>query len=143
MNNIGDKINLNDVLPSYLIPLLSLNYANWIPILISILFVIVFCYICLQLLKIRIKLKEKRAVLEVIPTSYSTQSPFSTEQLFTILHSLEKPISLLSGLFTIKQTVSCELVSTKEDGIRYILSVPSEDSSVIKKAYLPIYLVYK
>lgn len=140
MSNIGDTINLNDVLPSYLIPLLNLDYAYWIPIVISCLFVILFLYICLQLLKIRIKLKEKRTFLEVVPTSYSTQSSFSTEQLFTILHSLEKPTSLLAGLIKIKQTVSCELVSTKEDGIRYILSVPSEDASVIKKsllAYLP------
>ncbi len=137
---MNSEINLNNILPSYLTPLLTFNYAYWIPIVTSSLFVIVFFYLCIQFLKIRSKLKEKRTFLEVIPTSYSTQSPFSTEQLFTILHSLEKPTSLFAGLFTIKQTVSCELVSTKEDGIRYILSVPSEDASVVKKsllAYLP------
>lgn len=140
MSNIGDTINLNDALPSYLTPLLTFNYAHWFPIVGLGLLLLFLLYVYLQILKVRYQLKEKRSFLEVIPTSISARSAFSTKQLFTIVHSLENPESLFGGLVTIKQRISCELVSTKEGGIRYILSVPLEDASVIKKsllAYLP------
>ncbi len=137
MNN---EINLYDAFPNYLIPFFNFDYSRLTFTIIITLSLILILYIYIKYLQFRFQLKEKRLLLEVIPTSLSAQSPFSTEQLFSILHSLEKPTSFLAGLFTIKQTVSCELVSTKEDGIRYILSVPSEDASVVKKsllAYLP------
>lgn len=137
---MADKINLNDVLPSYLTPLFTFDYSQWIPVILLSLLLLIILYHYLQYLKIKTLLNEKYSFLEVIPTSNSAQTAFSTEQLFTILHSLEKPIALLGGLIQVKQTISCELISTKEEGIRYILFLPSGDVSVIKKsllAYLP------
>src|SRR2546429_737221 len=65
--------------------------------------------------------------LELVPPHTSMQSPFSTAQLFNVLHGLKK-------------TYSFEITSTRKEGIRYLVRTPSSDMEIVRKAlvsYLP------
>ncbi|PIP74795.1 MAG: hypothetical protein COW87_01960 [Candidatus Levybacteria bacterium CG22_combo_CG10-13_8_21_14_all_35_11] len=128
------NINLNDVLPSYLIPLF--NHSQWTNTIILCLFLIVALWLYIQYLKIKTQLDATYTFLEIRPTADSVKSAFSTKQLFSVLHSVCEPLPLFGSFVNVKRTISCELVSTKEDGIRYILRVPREDTSVIRKQLL-------
>lgn len=134
-------INLTSVLPSYLDPLWSLKVD---PLMVSlVLFVILFfvvffviVFLLVNFLKLRESLNGKYVFIEVKPPYKTLQSAFSTNQLFGVIHSLERQTSLIDRLLKIKHVISCELVSTKEDGIRYILRVPVDSVSAVKKSFL-------
>ncbi len=86
------------------------------------------------------KIKEESILLEITPPSNADQSSYSTEQLFTTLHSLGSQISSLQGLLGKKKQYSLELVSTKNEGIRFLLRTNSYDAPIIERnisAYLP------
>ncbi len=79
-------------------------------------------------------------ILEVKPLRKTEQSALSTKQLFTMIHSLERQSTFVKRLLNVKRTISCEIVSSKDEGIRYVLRVPKDDVEIIKKqliAYLP------
>ena len=128
---------LQEVLPSYLLILFT---PNSLYILFLCFVFIITLFSILQLIKVKRFLGQKCTYLEIKPSYKSLQSGFSTKQLFTILYSIHKPASFWDKFLGIKKAVSCELISSKEDGIRYILRVPSEDVGLVKKsliAYLP------
>ncbi len=148
---MADKINLNDVLPSYLSPLFSLDLKgiSILSILVTtavVIILLVGAYIYLLYLGFKKQLSQKSIILEIKPPSISLQSAFSTKQLFKILHSIDHEASFIEKLLQVKKRISYEIVSTKEEGIRYLLSVPEEDVSVIRKnlmAYLPGVEIHK
>lgn len=79
-------------------------------------------------------------VFEVKPLKTTEQSSFTTTQLFTAIHGIARQQTLWHRIFRIDTTYAFEIVSTKENGIRYLLRVPNEVASIIKKnliAYLP------
>ncbi len=81
----------------------------------------------------------QRIFLEVIPPQKNQQSIFATDQLFAMLHELAKttPYETLLG---IQKTLSLELVSTKEAGIRCMLSCLASEKDVLKQmiiSFLP------
>lgn len=123
-------------------------YAVFLPIINPLvvrfillgIFLYLFVVIIRELISIKYRLFEKYTFLQIKPSDRTLKSPLSTKQLFTVLHSLEKPKSIIERLFKIKKTISYELVSTKEDGIRFVFRIPDKDTSAIKKtllAYLP------
>lgn len=77
--------------------------------------------------------KEENVFLEITPPSNADQSSYSTEQLFTTLHSLGSQIPLIQGYFGKKKYYSLELVSSKNEGIRFLLRTNNKDASVIEK----------
>lgn len=84
--------------------------------------------------------KEKTVFLEITPPSNADQSSYSTEQLFTTVHSLGSQIPSYQGFLGKKKHYSLELVSTKNEGIRFLLRTNSDDAPVIERnisAYLP------
>jgi len=101
------------------------------------------------LFKKRLKIVEENNVfLSVKAPSTATQSAFATEQLFAFLHDQEKVEAqpfwrrflTIFGFPVPKETISLEIVSTKEDGIRYIIQTSKKDAAVIEKtllSYLP------
>lgn len=79
--------------------------------------------------------REPFVFMELVFPSHTSKSPYSTEQLFSQLHSLAKQRKLLG-----KQGYSLEIAASKEKGIRYILGATKEDALVIEKgllSYLP------
>lgn len=134
-------LNFKDAFPSYITSLLPSHYpVDLIRALPTIIVVLVICFvgvsICLWFIRLRKMLQVTYTFLEIKPTDRTLKSPLSTNQLFTVLHSLEKQTSLLDRFLGIKRMVSCELVSTKKDGIRYVLRIPIQDASIMKKTLL-------
>src|SRR3990167_4501994 len=113
---MADKISLNDVLPSYLVPLFSLRLSPNSVSIIIILFLVcaitfIALYIYLRYLGFKKQLSQKFVLLEIKPPSISLQSAFSTKQLFTILHSLDIEGTFIEKLLQIKKSISYEIVS--------------------------------
>ncbi len=138
-----ENINWYEAFPSYL-PEVSNTEVFTAAFLIwfSILAVSTACigYVIFKTFQLIKSLQIRYVFLEVKPTDRALKSALSTTQLFTVLHSLEKPKGFIDRLLGIKPTISYELVSTKDDGIRYVLRVPESDKTAIKKtllAYLP------
>ena len=99
--------NLTSVLPLYLNPLLDLNVNSstvssvLLVILLLVIFFTVFILIA-NYLRLKRAIKDKFVFIEVKPPYRSLQSVFSTNQLFGVIHSLERHASLIDKLLKIK-----------------------------------------
>jgi len=85
-------------------------------------------------------LRQKVAFLELTPPANTSKSPEATRQLFSVLHGLDGSRTLLDKLLGRQVAFSFELVSTQQQGIRYILRVPEVDVSTFEQtmaSYLP------
>lgn len=85
-------------------------------------------------------LKEEEVYLELTPPSITEQSAYSTEQLFLLIHTLGNQKSFLERLLNLKPRFSLEIVSTKSEGIRYLLKTNKKEAGALKKSilsYLP------
>jgi hypothetical protein len=92
------------------------------------------------LLQIYFQLKDQYAYLEVKPPQETLQSSYTTQQLFTLLHGLAQQRHWFHRLVGAQKVYSFELVSTKNEGIRYFLRVNEDDIDIVKKgllSYLP------
>jgi hypothetical protein len=79
----------------------------------------------------------EKIFLELTFPHDTSKSSYATEQLYSLLHtvSLKK-----GGIFYKKKTFSLEIVSTKNEGIRYIIGVPKQNLDVLYRSllsYLP------
>ncbi len=84
--------------------------------------------------------KQPHTLFEVKPLRTTEQSAYTTQQLFTQIHGLSKEQSLLQRLFNVGSSFAFEIVSTKEQGIRYLMRLPESDAELMKKtllSYLP------
>ncbi len=78
--------------------------------------------------------------LELVFPSDTTKSAFATEQLHVLLRGYSSRRKWLDRFAGTKKLYSLELVSTKDEGIRYIMVVPGEDAELISRSllsYLP------
>lgn len=114
-----------------------------IPIFTNVL-IVVACLFCLVLvikfiIKIILfwrKIRSKQVTLEIVPLRKTEQIPYSTQQLFLLIHGLAKQRSFLQGLIGESKNYSFEIASSKENGIRYFIRVNEEDASIIKHELL-------
>jgi hypothetical protein len=138
---MAQQIYLADSFPSYLSFLFDFNFSwqSFLPALIALTIIYIAGRLYLKYLEIQNSRKVKYSFLEIKPTDRTLKTALSTNQLFTGIHSIIKAKS--SGWFlTTKKSISFEIVSTKNEGIRFILRVPKEDEGIIYKnllAYLP------
>jgi hypothetical protein len=143
--NSHSTIDISKAFPSYLSWLfVGSNFTRSSSVLVVsiIVFVVLAVAVTILLFFLRLKktINEAYVYLEVRPTDVTLKSALSTNQLFTLLHSLGKRQSWFEKIIGLKRNISFELVSTKHMGIRYILRIPQSDVSTIKKslmAYLP------
>ena len=101
--NISNIFQPNFTVETVLIPLTSF-------VTLYILF-----QLTLKLIAIRMYLRQKYIFLEIKPTDRTLKTPFSTSQLFTILHSLQKPRTFLDKFLGMRKSISYELVSNKNE----------------------------
>lgn len=125
-NIINKNILTHDILYFYTLP----QYLILTSVVCLFLVIILLSIKILFIYKLT---KEENVFLEITPPSNADQSSYSTEQLFTTLHSLGSQIPFIQGYFGKKKLYSLELVSTKNEGIRYLLRTNSNDASVIEK----------
>ena len=78
--------------------------------------------------------------LEITPPSTITKTPEATEQLFSVIHGTRAARSLKDKLLARSPVVSFEIVSTKSDGIRFLLQTERRYLNMTQKiitSYVP------
>src|SRR3989344_5351969 len=111
-----------------------------LPLFLVSVLVFVLLYILHKLLLMHLQLKQSFTFLEIKPPQQTLQSSYTTQQLFALIHGLAKQGSWFQRLIGNQKSYAFEIVSTKDDGIRYLLRVYEEDADLIKKSllsYLP------
>lgn len=118
--------------------------ASFIPVLILLILFFLFVLVAIHLIKkflvIRLQIKQKYAIFEVKPPKETLQSSYTTSQLFSLIHGLARQGSWFMRLVGYSKNYSFEIVSSKNEGIRYLLRVNEEDADLVKKgllSYLP------
>ncbi len=78
--------------------------------------------------------------IEITPPSSISKTPEATEQLFSVVHGMRTVRSLQEKLLARTPTMSFEIVSTRKDGIRYLLQIEKYRSDSMQKmitSYIP------
>lgn len=84
--------------------------------------------------------KETKKTLQLIFPADTSKSAYATEELFTLLHSLSRQLTFKDRILFRKNEYVLEIVSSKSEGIRYLLSADSKFIQIIKHnllSYLP------
>lgn len=143
MNNIQqfEANNLLNALLKYLpsSPIVKTAYSS-IPYIIVLVMLLVIIYVLGKLLVLKMALKGKQTLLEITPPSLTEKESYTTEQLFSLIQSLGKQRSLKDRLLGKKIYFSLEIVSTRNEGIRYLIRTTPEKASILRKtliSYLP------
>ncbi len=93
-----------------------------------------------KLLNQRHLLRRRMVLLELTPPSSVARTPNATRQLFSVIHGLRTTRRVKDRLLRRSAVVSCEIISTREDGIRYLVSVEERLARTVQQAitsYLP------
>lgn len=80
---------------------------------------------------------QEKTFLELTFPADTNKSAYATKEFFKTIYNLANRDV---GLFRSRKTISLEIASSKDDGIRYVIGIPSEDEEVIKRtllSYLP------
>ncbi|HEU5187986.1 MAG TPA: DUF87 domain-containing protein, partial [Candidatus Saccharimonadales bacterium] len=96
--------------------------------------------VILNFLDTRSIAKQPSAFIELTPPANTDKTPEATKQLFAVLYGLEASRTFLDRVLRRKVVFSLEVVSTKQEGIRYLLRVPESDVANFEQAiisYLP------
>lgn len=89
-----------------------------------------------KLVFLRLKIRQAHTLFEIKPPRSAEQSAYTTQQLFNLIHSLANQRPWQQRLFRVSKNYSFEIVSTKEDGIRYLIRVGTDDADLIKKSLI-------
>lgn len=95
---------------------------------------------------LRRSLKEESVLLELTPPAFTDKSAYTTGQLFSVIHGLGKHRKILEKLLGIRPRISFEIVSTKNQGIRYLVRTTPTYANNFKRyifSYLPYVKVKK
>jgi len=85
-------------------------------------------------------IKEKSVFLEITPPIFAHKTAYTTQQFFSVVHTIGSQRNLLERLVGKKVIFSFEIISTREKGIRYILRISQSQRQTIEHtliAYLP------
>lgn len=108
--------------------------------LISVVSVIVFFLLLRWFYLFKKSLTEKSIILELTPPAFTDKSAYTTEQLFSVIHGLGKYRRVWEKLVGLKPKISFEIVSTKDQGIRYLVRTTPYYAGNFKRyilSYLP------
>jgi hypothetical protein len=117
--------------------------ANWqlILIVVSVSTVAVVMLLVIRaLLWRRYLLRRDMVWIEITPPAIIAKTPEATEQLFSVIHGTRAARSVKDKLLARSSVMSFEIVSTKRDGIRFLLQTERRYSSMIQKiiaSYVP------
>jgi hypothetical protein len=80
----------------------------------------------------------KTVLLELTPPHSSVNSPKATTEFFTKLHSLYSLQSYEDHLLRHKQLFTCEVPSSREEGIRFIARVPASSATTFQNKVISL-----
>lgn len=109
-------------------------------LLVVAIFIALILLIIRRLLFIKHSLEEKSVLLELTPPSITEKSAYTTDQLFSIIHSLGNQRSFRDRLLGYQSRFSLEITSTRDQGIRYLIRISPKQLNTLKKSllsYLP------
>lgn len=107
-------------------------------ILLAFLFLLLF--ILRKILAIRKSLKEESILLELTPPAVTEQSSYTTERLFSLINAIGNQRTWGDRLLGYKTRFSLEIVSTQNQGIRYLLRTTPKEVNTLRRSllsYLP------
>jgi GTPase SAR1 family protein len=137
------QINFLPIFISLYHQIISFNYRALFYDLIIIVIAFVALWLLLKvifrLLSIRHQLKQKSVFLEITPPSNADPSTLSTAKLFTLISHLLEEGSFIDRLLLRHHSCSLEIVSSKGEGIRFLVRVPENISDSLEKS-LRIYV---
>ena len=117
--------------------------SHWQLIILIIGLVILTWFVFLVLRSIfnrRHLLRRDMVWLEITPPVNIAKTPEATEQLFSVIHGTRATRQLKDKLYDRSPVMSFEIVSTRKDGVRYLLQIEASRSKNIQKAitsYIP------
>lgn len=85
-------------------------------------------------------IKQQSVLIELTPPDFTNKTAYTTQQLFMVLHTLDTTKPWWSKLLRQKVIVSLEIVSSRAQGIRYIVRTNESDAPFIERtivSYLP------
>lgn len=88
----------------------------------------------------RYLLRRRMTWLEITPPAHVAKTPEATEQLFSVIHGVRAARQFKEKFFNRAPVMSFEIVSTRKDGIRYLVQVEASRSKNTQKAitsYIP------
>jgi hypothetical protein len=97
-------------------------------------------FLALKVLRFRHALQQKRVFLELTPPAQTDRAREATQRMFSSLYGLNDGRSLKDRLLGYPTVLSFEVTSTREMGIRYIVSVAETEAPNVEHAivsYLP------
>ena len=113
----------------------------WIYLYSGLALILILCAdILRRYYNFRYQLNQKSIILELTPPAFTHKTPLATEQLFAVLHVIGRSRSWRESLLGRTSSFSFEVVSTRSEGIRYLVRLAEEDVPVFQKqlaAYLP------
>lgn len=82
----------------------------------------------------------KKKILQLIFPSDASKSAFATQELCRLLHTISRQLTFWDSVIGRKNEYSLEIISTKKDGIRYLLAAHPKFIDIISRnllSYLP------
>ena len=116
------------------------HWPTAVLVIAILLCVVAVFFVIRTILNRRYLTKRDMVWIEITPPSSITKTPEATEQLFSVLHGMRAARHLKERLLNRSPVMSFEIVSTRKDGIRYLLQVEKHRSSSTQKAitsYIP------
>ncbi|HZE87114.1 MAG TPA: type IV secretion system DNA-binding domain-containing protein [Methylomirabilota bacterium] len=118
----------------------SIDFPFILNAVINVLIVFFILYLVRKLWIFKTFLQQESVFLELTPPASTEKTAYTTQQLFSVIHSLGIQKTFVDKLLGRKILFSFEIVSTQDKGIRYLMRTRKQDVSNIKRtilSYLP------
>ena len=113
---------------------------TFIPGLVTLVGLTFILIIVKKILAFRKSFNEKSILLELTPPAMTEKTAYTTQQLFSVIHNLGKQRSFVDKMLGKKTLFACEIVSSQNQGIRYLLRTTPDLVNNLKRSlisYLP------
>ena len=117
-----------------------ITIPNFIPFLSTIVLLLALVFLLRKIAQIIRIVRSDQVFLELTPPAFTDKSAYTTQQLFLVLHDIGRQLTFLDRLLGFTMLFSFEIVSTRKEGIRYIIRTTSAQKDSVKRAvvaYLP------
>ncbi|MBI3485653.1 ATP-binding protein [Candidatus Daviesbacteria bacterium] len=119
----------------------SFLHSPFLLIILSVLAILFITFLVVRrILIIKRSVKERSILLELTPPVFTEKSAYTTQQLFSVIHNLGERRSFWDKLLGRKTIFSFEIVSSLNQGIRYLIRTTPEEVNNVKRSllsYLP------
>lgn len=114
--------------------------SNVLFLLLNVTFLVVTLIILRKIIALKRSLNEQSILLELTPPASTEKTAYTTQQLFSVIHSLGKQKSIFDKLIGKKTVFACEIVSTQNLGIKFLIRTAPEQAANLKRSlisYMP------